>query len=222
MRSWSRSRWVWSVSVSAVILGAVLLVGTGVPPAVAGKNHNPPPPPPPNPFTQILTKLDEILAAIAGIGGGGQEGNHTLRWDQALPAVQRFVILAAFNNEAVLDKNTGLVWEKSPATTTYPWSDARFQCANKNVGGQKGWRLSSFAELSSLVDPSVAYPGPTLPPGHPFLNVQSAVYWSASTIADAPTLAWFVDFSIGSLGGNDRFSSLHAWCVRGGMNADQY
>lgn len=60
-----------------------------------------------NPFQRILHKLDKILDAIKG--GGGQEGNHTLRWDQALPTAQRFVVLAAFNNQAVLDLETGLV-----------------------------------------------------------------------------------------------------------------
>jgi hypothetical protein len=73
--------------------------------------------------------------------------NYTLRWDQALPAAQRFVVLAAFNNEAVLDKNTGLVWEKSPQTTTNTWLGACHDCLNKTIGGQKGWRLPSIPEL---------------------------------------------------------------------------
>jgi hypothetical protein len=93
-------------------------------------------------LTVIIEKLDQILTALGGI----KEGNHTLRWDQGLPAAQRFVILAAFNNDAVLDKNTGLVWEKAPSlTSTESWFDARLTCANKNVGNQKGWRLPSMA-----------------------------------------------------------------------------
>ncbi len=214
-----KTRRFLTVTVGALVLGGVLMVGygSGVTPAAADN-----PPPPPNPFAQILAKLDQVLAAIAGIGGGGNDGNHTLRWDQALPAAQRFVILAAFNSDAVLDKNTGLVWEKSPATTTHTWSDARSQCANKNVGGQKGWRLSSFAELSSLVDPSVAAPGPTLPPGHPFLNVQSDGYWSATTNAVLPTRAWIVVFFSGVVGTDDKTNPGRAWCVRGGVNADAY
>jgi hypothetical protein len=206
------------MSVGALVLGGLLMVGygSGVTPAGADNERH-------NPFRQILAKLDQILAAITGIGGGGQDGNHTLRWDQNLPAAQRFVVLAAFNSDAVLDKNTGLVWEKSPAVTTHTWSDARFQCANKNVGGQKGWRLPSFAELSSLVDPSVAPPGPTLPAGHPFTNVQSAGYWSATASADNPTFAWVVFFFNGNVFNTVMANVVnHVWCVRGGMNADAY
>jgi hypothetical protein len=76
--------------------------------------------------------------------------------DIALPATQRFVILPAFSNDAVLDKETDLVWEKSPQTTSARWTEARRMCSEKNVGGQKGWRLPSLEELQSLVDPSVA------------------------------------------------------------------
>ena len=36
-------------------------------------------------------------------------------WSQKLPAAQRFVIV--LDGAAVLDKETGLVWEKSPDTT---------------------------------------------------------------------------------------------------------
>ena len=60
--------------------------------------------------------------------------------DNTLPAAQRFVILPAFANEAVLDKKTGLVWEKSPQTTSARWSIARRTCAE-----EKCWRPERLA-----------------------------------------------------------------------------
>ena len=159
------------------------------------------------------------LAQSAGvIDLGGVPPN----WDKVLPAAQRFVVLAAFNNDAVRDNNTGLVWEKSPQTATATWNGARFTCINKNVGGQKGWRLPSIPDLASLIDPSVAAPGPTLPSGHPFHNVQSAGYWSATTSAEDPSNAWFVYFGIGFVESDSKTFSGHVWCVRGGMHADAY
>lgn len=211
-----RSSGKWISALGAVLVGILFIASIGA--ADEGRN----------PFTQILKKLDQILAIL---NIGGHDGSHTLRWDQNLPAVQRFVVLAAFVNAAVLDKNTGLVWEQSPATTTYAWQDATYACANKNIGGQKGWRLPSIPELGSLIDPAVASPGPTLPPGHPFTNVQPAGYWSASTHGVTPTTAWVGFFGqvvggpphAGDLGSDNKANGrLLAWCVRGGMNADAY
>ena len=139
-----------------------------------------------------------------------------------MPADQRFVVLPAFNNEAVLDKETGLVWERSPHTTSARWIAARRTCIEKNVGGQKGWRLPSLKELTSLVDPSVAPPGPTLPPGHPFLTVKSTVYWSATRVDEDARGSWAVHFG---LGGGSTFinwaHSVQSWCVRDGTNVNQ-
>ena len=212
-----------AVSVGTLVVGGLLLAsgGPGITPAGAQN------PTPQQQFRQISDKLDQILAATkaasaAGEGtkSGGAEDNHTLRWDQALQAAQRFVILPAFNSDAVLDKETGLVWEKSPQTTAVSSSSVRLTCANKAVGGRKGWRLPSLTELASLVDPSVASPGPTLPPGHPFVAVQSANYWSASANAENPALMWGVGFGNGAVLGLSKAFDQRAWCVRGGMNAD--
>ncbi|NOT23360.1 MAG: DUF1566 domain-containing protein [Nitrospiraceae bacterium] len=142
---------------------------------------------------------------------------------KALPAEQRFAILPAFNGDAVLDHETGLVWEKSPQATTARWSAARRLCAEKSVGGQKGWRLPSLSELRSLVDSSIPPPGPTLSPGHPFRTVQSAVYWSETRVGDNPSGAWAVHFGLG--GGSVFINWAHAvqvWCVHGGKNAEQH
>jgi hypothetical protein len=41
-----------------------------------------------------------------------------MNWDKNLPSASRFTILHDFNNEAVRDNETGLVWERSPIGTT--------------------------------------------------------------------------------------------------------
>jgi len=182
MRDGWRSRWGWRVS-AVVLAGGLLVLGTGNVATQAGERDDDRDQR--NPFHQILNKLvklDTILDALKG-----EEGNHTLRWDQNLPAVQRFVVLAAFNSEAVLDKNTGLAWEQAPDAKTSCWGVATGYCFNKNVGGTVGWRLPSAVELKSVQDPSL--PAPFVPVSV-FTGVQSAAgYWSATTNADNPTNA---------------------------------
>src|SRR5437660_5376822 len=103
----------------------------------------------------------------------------TPSWDQTLACATtatcpRFIVLSNFASAAVLDRETGLVWERSPGDTNndgivnnsdaLDWVDARIHCADKSVGGRKGWRLPSVTELASLVDPSVSSSALTLPP----------------------------------------------------------
>lgn len=153
-------------------------------------------------------------------------------WDQKLQCdtqatCPRFIVLANWNNAAVLDRETGLVWERTPgtlpgtATPAVTWDVAR-TCIGKNVGARKGWRLPSILELTSLVDPSVPFPGPALPPGHPFTNVQQAFYWSATTLADQSAFAWSVDFSDGGVSALTKTTARLVWCVRGGGVLDNY
>jgi hypothetical protein len=81
-------------------------------------------PTPQQQLRQILDKLDQILAAAKAASvtnettkssGEGQEDNYTLRWDQTLPAAQRFIILPAFNSDAVLDKRNRFSLGEVPA-----------------------------------------------------------------------------------------------------------
>jgi Protein of unknown function (DUF1566) len=175
----------------------------------------------------VLGGLLQAVCGSAEVQAGAQgvpanQSGATQNQGKALPAAQRFVILPAFNSEAVLDKESGLVWERSPQTTSARWTMARRTCMEKNVGGQKGWRLPSLQELTSLVDTSIAPPGPTLPPGHPFLTVQSTVYWSATRVDEDARGSWAVHFG---LGGGATFinwaHSVPSWCVRDGMNVHQ-
>ena len=144
-------------------------------------------------------------------------------WDQKLPAATRFVVLMDWNNEAVLDRETGLVWEQAPAGgTTATWDNIRSACITRVIGGRKGWRLPSVLELASLVDPSVPFPGPSLPTGHPFTGIVNAGFWSTSTVANVSTHAWVVDFRGGPVISLDKTFSRAVWCVRGANSADVY
>ena len=149
-------------------------------------------------------------------------------WDDKIPnASNRFKVLTEFGGAAVLDKETGLVWEQSPAQTADSWELARRVCITKKVGGRKSWRLPSVPELASLIDPNQV--NPALPLGHPFSNILTVfpgnpTYRTATTNAEDTTLAWIVNFGNGDVYNTEKIPPLPtiAWCVRGGMNADAY
>jgi hypothetical protein len=201
------------VTVGVIVLSAGLILMS----VNRGAQAAPPASNPGNPFQAILDKLDHVLAAITGLGGGA--GNHTLRWDTNNPSATRFT--TAFTG-AVLDNNTGLVWEQAPTSPTASWFNARSECLDKNVGGTKGWRLPSIVELVSVFDPSL--PAPFVPASI-FTGIQvNDAYWSATTKAEFPTVAWTVNFNTGLVSGifKEADGSILTWCVRGGMNADTY
>lgn len=204
----SRSVKRLSIFGGIVLIGGGLLAnyGTGIPQAGAQ-------PATPNPFTVIIDKLNQILTAIGNI----PQGNHTLRWDTNNPSASRFV--TAFTG-AVLDKNTGLVWEQAPSTSAVIWGFATINCAKRNVGGTFGWRLPSVIELKSLQDPALTAP---FVPTSVFSGVESAFYWSATTNAGNTGFAWVVNFDTGlvtdySKGGGTNF----VWCVRGPTQESSY
>ena len=75
-------------------------------------------------------------------------------WDQVITN-NRFRVLSDFNAAAVLDRETGLVWEQSPdGVIQQTWFNAQSECNRKSVGGRRGWRLPTIQELAGLVDPN--------------------------------------------------------------------
>ncbi|MCR4321310.1 MAG: DUF1566 domain-containing protein [Candidatus Brocadiaceae bacterium] len=164
-----------------------------------------------------------LLVAFIGLMGFNEltfaAGFVPRAWSQKLPVSARFQLV--LGNAAVLDKETGLVWEKSPDTTTRTWTNAVYYAYNKNVGGRGGWRLPTVEELRSLIDPTQS--SPALPSGHPFTNVQSNGYWSATTNASSYLNAWHVLFSDGNVGNGFKNNDVfYVWCVRGGHGHDAY
>ena len=141
-------------------------------------------------------------------------------WDTVINGSARFRVLRDFNDAAVLDRETGLVWERSPDTGTRDWLGAHRFCIDRAVGNRqrKGWRLPTVQEITSLVDPTAD--APFLPAGHPFINVQSDFYWSATTFGENPALAWGAGFENNLTEPGARFTSktvpFFVWCVRSG------
>ena len=149
----------------------------------------------------------------------------TPSWDQTLPPSTRFIVLSNFNNEAVLDRETGLVWERSPVSVLgTDWFTAVSACERLIVANRLGWRLPSVQELTSLVDPTQG--NPALPPGSPFSNIVFfvSVYWTAATVETDPNSGKVVDFSTGSITQMGKTpiplprSGARFWCVRGGSS----
>lgn len=140
-------------------------------------------------------------------------------WSQKL-TTNRFVVLANWNQEAVLDRETGLVWERSPDSANRNWLAAQAHCLALAAGGRKGWRLPGIQELASLIEPAAVGPGPMLAAGHPFVDIQpSSVYWSSTDFTGSADVARVASFGSGSLGVGAKFASaiFLAWCVRGGQ-----
>jgi len=173
-----------------------------------------------------------VLAALALPGGlahgASSAGPYyaTPSWDQTLPAATRFIVLTNMSSQAVLDRETGLVWEQAPdGTNLYDWLSAQTHCNRlsqvgaPSVGGRLGWRLPTLQELASLVDPSQVN-RPFLPAGHPFSNVQSSFYWSATTSASGASNAWFVFLFNGDVEIGTKAFTNFVWCVRGGHGVD--
>jgi uncharacterized protein DUF1566 len=145
---------------------------------------------------------------------------------QSAEAVQpgRFEILAEFEGVAVRDRQTELVWERHPSGPSMSWSNAPMHCALKSIGGRSGWRLPSFLELMTLVQPSldVNSTSLSLPAGHPFRGVQAASYWTSTPVDSDARQAYSVDFIAGDL--DIRFKNqVHlTWCVRAGVSPSQH
>lgn len=179
--------------------------------------------------TMVLSANLVVMAARVGAAPpnkGESSGTTTQNWDTVLPADQRFTVLSAFNNEAVRDNETGLVWQRSPSDQSTAWIWSKVHCFRNTITGQKrGWRVPSIEELTSLL--AVSSQDPTLPIGHPFMGVQpGAFYWSSTRRTDGEPEVWAVQFSNSpSTGYQVHFANILSagltWCVRGGSGSHE-
>ena len=167
---------------------------------------------PPGPTMKTLDEIPPAWSQILPANDGDPDGCNSSRFKCVL------------NGEAVLDKETGLVWERSPynfANGWLSWHGGQWSCASVYRGGRAGWRLPTISELLSLEDycPSQTL-DPRLPCGHPFINVSSEYrrFWSATTwfFDSNRALSWSPYNGYDSV---DKSIELWRWCVRGGIGS---
>lgn len=165
------------------------------------------------------------LAMLAALAFTGAARAHTSEpgpyyampsWDQKLPVSSRFVVLTNWGSAAVLDRETGLVWQQSPsaATASLTWGESLMLCLTNNTGGRFGWRLPSFEEIMTLVDPGTR----TFFPGAPFTVPNNAFFWTATTDPVTPSDALVLSNTVGVLVPSSLSKSTPVvaghWCVR--------
>ena len=143
---------------------------------------------------------------------------------------------AAFTDNGdgtITDSTTGLVWDKCsrgqvwdnttpPGTctgtaSTHDWAAALAQATAANAAshrGQADWRLPNRTELESLVQINAVSPAID---GTYFPATPSNWYWTSTTFAPNPALAWDVYFGNGNSNGSDKSSTDHVRLVRSGQ-----
>ncbi len=149
--------------------------------------------------------------------------NTTLKsWSRIIDSPSRFKVLPKFNNQAVLDRETGLVWQKIPDSRPLSYDLSVTDCYEIETGGRKGWRLATIEELSSLIDPNQS--SPALPENHPFFNVfaDNILFWSATNSPFDPQDAFTIKIATGELNTAEKKAFLNYWCVRTGTSHAGY
>jgi hypothetical protein len=124
----------------------------------------------------------------------------------------------------VTDNLTGLIWLKNANCFGYQFWTTALSDANTLAAGSCGltdgsvagaWRLPNVKELESLID--LGQINPALPVGHPFSGVQSNNYWSSTTSASSPSIAWHVYLYNGIVSIDNKTGGHPVWPVRGGQ-----
>ena len=148
----------------------------------------------------------------------------------------------------VTDANTGLMWEKKSmdgglddVNKTYAWTSSVTAAdgtlfttflAGLNAGsgfaGHTDWRIPTISELETIIDYSVASPGPTVPGAFNSSCAASCTvttcsctagfnYWSSTSFAGGPAFAWSAGFGFGEVSFFVKNQSTFARGVRAGL-----
>ena len=127
----------------------------------------------------------------------------------------------------IRDNLTGLIWLKNAnCFGAKTWDEALAACG-KLAAGDCGladgssvgdWRLPTVKDLQSLIDFNNY--DPALPKRHPFTEVQSSAYWSATEYVNDDNYAWHVYSYFGGVTTNIKSGHYYVWPVRGDLRRE--
>jgi hypothetical protein len=111
----------------------------------------------------------------------------------------------------VLDQVTGLMWQRSAASTLQTFVGAQKECERLSLGGYDDWRLPSRIELVSILDGTRTQPSIDV---GAFPGTPSHWFWTSSPAADDPNSAWYVYFYFGYPKIEEKRNRFAVRCVR--------
>lgn len=155
--------------------------------------------------------------AVTACAGTGQDGEGIIGVPWPEP---RFT---DNGNGTVTDHLTDLVWLRNAGCIPPVTWNAALDAANGLNGNQCGlsdnsvageWRLPNVSELESLIDLSGFTPA--IPSGHPFIGLESSMYWTSTSHAHYSGNAWSINLFDGTVGGDLKNVNYRVLPVRGG------
>ena len=111
----------------------------------------------------------------------------------------------------VVDRITGLMWQRRLPNQFLTWQKAREACRDLSLGDHHDWRLPSRIELVSLLDTTRTQPSIDI---DVFPLTPSDWFWTSSRAADDPNAAWYVYFYFGYPKTDDLGNTFSVRCVR--------
>jgi Protein of unknown function (DUF1566) len=111
----------------------------------------------------------------------------------------------------VIDRITGLMWQRRLADTFMTQQKAQRQCDDLTLAGHDDWRLPSRIELVTLLDTTRIQPSIDV---DAFPGTPSDWFWTSSPAADDRAAAWYVYFYFGYPKTDEISNSFSVRCVR--------
>jgi hypothetical protein len=168
-----------------------------------------------NPVTDVMA-VD--TSGWLGQYGQNDTGNmHCVRSTGAtvptrITSAGRFVLQSG--NVTVLDKVSGLVWQRTAAAGTHTYAAADSACSNNSAGlSGSGWRLPTIRELRTLTQHFRS----TAPQMNTavFQDADSSMFWSSTVRPNVPAYNWVAKAAgLQFVNMDDRTNALRYRCVR--------